>query len=600
LLHLSPQPPGIFFPRLVYRMADPSPELAAQLQTLASSYAENPGRFFVPYAGLLREAGQREQAEEILRENIKKFPGLSAHVLLGRCLADRGAHPEASNEFHYVLSIDSQNLIALRTLAEMAAADGRTDEAHRWYGELLSVDPMNAEARAAVGRLGAPGPDAATADQPAGADAAWGGADDSGAGTLEGPAEEPADELEWGNLDLDAPAAGTEEEPAEESGVPELGFGEVELGGELPDLPWSGGEARQDLGEAEHGELPLLDFGSAAEEEDAAGEPAPLPSMEEEPEVVTETMAELYASQGLPDRAAEVYRELIERRGREPGLLRRLAELEGGELEGGVETAPAAERDDFAESVSAGFVPGDAAPAPEERAGWEVPEVTEADEAAGFDLVVIDDSMELDGDAHPPASAEVAAELSADWAVAAAPLEEQEDAVESASAARTMRGYFDALLGWAPAEGSAAAAPPVPAEPAEDRDAEEPVFAVELEEPSAEPEEPVFAVELEEPAPAAEPEEALPWELPAEAPAVDAHPEPEPEPAPVADGGFSFEDFFAGEPEPEAEAAAAPPPAPSAPAPAPGGTEAAGAPAAGGEEDEDLESFQAWLQSLKR
>ncbi|HEX2076836.1 MAG TPA: tetratricopeptide repeat protein, partial [Longimicrobium sp.] len=147
-------------------MADLSPELAARIQALETSYADNPGRYFVALAGAWREAGEVGRAEEILRENLKRFPGLSAHVLLGRCLADRGAYQEAANEFHYVLSIDAQNLIALRTLAEMAAGAGRRQEAERWYNELLAVDPMNAEARNALAELARGGADAATADQP--------------------------------------------------------------------------------------------------------------------------------------------------------------------------------------------------------------------------------------------------------------------------------------------------------------------------------------------------------------------------------------------------------------------------------------------------
>ena len=45
-------------------------------------------------------------------------------------------------------------------------------------------------------------------------------------------------------------------------------------------------------------------------------------------EVVTETIAELYARQGLHDRAASVYRELIRRRGGDATLEQRLTEIE--------------------------------------------------------------------------------------------------------------------------------------------------------------------------------------------------------------------------------------------------------------------------------
>jgi hypothetical protein len=152
---------------------------------------------------------------------------------------------------------------------------------------------------------------------------------------------------------------------------------------------------------------------------------------------------------------------------------------------------------------------------------------------------------------------------------------------------------------------------------------------LDLDEPWAAPAAPRSAVDLEafelsdeltggtrpaESTPAqADDEGLLPWELPAE-PAEPAAAEPA--------GGFSFEDFFAGsapaaarEPEPaptpeplptsfpaldpgpytpppSAFAPPTPPPAaPSAPAQAAGAQE---------EDDEDLESFQAWLQSLKR
>src|SRR5687768_14775820 len=166
LLPLSSNPPQRYPAPAFTTMADLSPELASRIQSLETSYLDNPGRFFVALAGAWREAGEVSKAEEILRENLKRFPGLSAHVLLGRCLADRGAYEEAANEFHYVLSIDAQNLIALRTLAEMAAAQGRGEEASRWYQELLAVDPMNSEARQSLDALARAGASAATADEP--------------------------------------------------------------------------------------------------------------------------------------------------------------------------------------------------------------------------------------------------------------------------------------------------------------------------------------------------------------------------------------------------------------------------------------------------
>jgi tetratricopeptide (TPR) repeat protein len=136
-------------------MPEISPELAARIESLKLSHAENPARFVMPLASAWREAGETAKAEELLRQNLKRHAGyLSAKILLGRCLADRGAYAEARKEFEYVLTVDPQNLIALRTLGDMAAAEGNAGEARRRYGELLSIDPMNAEGRRALAVLG--------------------------------------------------------------------------------------------------------------------------------------------------------------------------------------------------------------------------------------------------------------------------------------------------------------------------------------------------------------------------------------------------------------------------------------------------------------
>jgi hypothetical protein len=81
-------------------------------------------------------------------------------------------------------------------------------------------------------------------------------------------------------------------------------------------------------------------------------------------------------------------------------------------------------------------------------------------ESAGFDLIVVADDG---GELHIPASAEEVADLSADWTIAAAPLDEGDDEDDlplaaAAPAGATMAGYFQSLLSWMP--GPAAAETP--------------------------------------------------------------------------------------------------------------------------------------------
>ncbi len=336
-------------------MAEVPPELAAEVQKLERYHADNPqGRYFVPLANAYRKMGALDQAEALLREGLRRHPDyLSAHIVLGRCLADGGATDAAVSEFRYVLSVDPQNLIALRSLGEMASEGGRDEEAARWYRELLAVDPMNEDARQALETLQArPAPAAAEESEGAAAwweapaDAADEGLPASGivdddltwnpgtetAGLAADLPAQPDEALSWGAVDLDSgsPPDAPAGEPAAAEPFGALAFGDLELSDAAPEpvarqeaQSWAAPEAPGGWDPYAGGtvDLDAAPFGGG--DEPAAGEPEA-----EGDEVVTETIAELYARQGFHDRAAEVYRELIRRRGGDPALAARLREEE--------------------------------------------------------------------------------------------------------------------------------------------------------------------------------------------------------------------------------------------------------------------------------
>ena len=132
-------------------MAAPS-----EIEKLERRYSENPdGRFFAPLADAYRKLGQLDRALELVRAGLQKHPDyLSAHIVLGRCLLDKGTDADAAATFQSVLALDGENIIALKSLAEIAERGGRVDEARQWLQKLLSVDSMNAEAEADLQRLG--------------------------------------------------------------------------------------------------------------------------------------------------------------------------------------------------------------------------------------------------------------------------------------------------------------------------------------------------------------------------------------------------------------------------------------------------------------
>jgi tetratricopeptide (TPR) repeat protein len=129
---------------------------SSEIEKLERRYAENPeGRFFAPLADAYRKAGQVNRALELVRAGLQKHPDyLSAHIVLGRCLLDADKDAEAANTFQGVLQLDAENIIALKSLAEIAERGGRPAEAVEWLRKLLVVDSMNAEAEADLARLG--------------------------------------------------------------------------------------------------------------------------------------------------------------------------------------------------------------------------------------------------------------------------------------------------------------------------------------------------------------------------------------------------------------------------------------------------------------
>jgi tetratricopeptide (TPR) repeat protein len=67
-----------------------------------------------------RRAGDYEEAVRVCRAGLAQHPAyLSAHVTLGRALMELREYDEAEDEFKRVLAVAPDNLIALRSMAEL-------------------------------------------------------------------------------------------------------------------------------------------------------------------------------------------------------------------------------------------------------------------------------------------------------------------------------------------------------------------------------------------------------------------------------------------------------------------------------------------------
>lgn len=428
----------------------------SEIEKLEARFQEKPEQWFAALADAYRKSGNLDLALDLLQQWVEKRPNYaSGHIVLARVYVDRKQDGPAQQAFERVLEMDAENIIALKSLSEIAERAGQTDDARRWVDRLLEIDPMNEEAREIKARLAeavaatavapvaaAPAPEPMVEPEP-----------------VAEPEPEPVPEPEPSEPVAEEPQefviereVEVEEGGAAAGSVPQSGLGDLELESDdaLPTVPegaetgdglgltsfddelaWDAGErvshaiTREDIEQAEalhddemaaaaeflpgvegeeipsvgsegrdapadeeeHGgdleisETPMaaapepepepepeaepiaeLAPAVAEEEEEPEAEPEEVPDEEAEAEeaealevratggdlplimpedvgpeepgqrepspVVTETMAELYARQGLLDEARDIYRQLVKARPNEPQLARRLAALE--------------------------------------------------------------------------------------------------------------------------------------------------------------------------------------------------------------------------------------------------------------------------------
>jgi tetratricopeptide (TPR) repeat protein len=145
---------------------------SARFDELKKKFDENPRRYFAPLANEFRKSGDAEQAVMICEEFLPQQPGhMSGHIVYGQALFDLGRLDDARTVFETALTLDPENLIALRHLGDIARAHGDLELARLWYQRVLEADPRNEEVQSLVSSLdasqGAEPPRPAPAPEPA-------------------------------------------------------------------------------------------------------------------------------------------------------------------------------------------------------------------------------------------------------------------------------------------------------------------------------------------------------------------------------------------------------------------------------------------------
>jgi tetratricopeptide (TPR) repeat protein len=127
---------------------------SARIDELRKKFDENPRRYFAPLANEYRKSGDLAQAVFILEEYLPQQTGhISGHIVYGQTLFELGRDEEAKRVFEAALSLDPENLIALRHLGHISRQSGDFDAARSWYQRLLEADPRDAEIEQLLGSL---------------------------------------------------------------------------------------------------------------------------------------------------------------------------------------------------------------------------------------------------------------------------------------------------------------------------------------------------------------------------------------------------------------------------------------------------------------
>jgi hypothetical protein len=127
----------------------------SEIEKLERRYADNPhGLTFAPLAEVHRKNGDVARALELLTAGLELHPNyIPASIVLGRCHQDLGDFPSAEAAFAHVLRLDDENVIALKSLADINERLEQFAEAENWLRRLVAVDRSNDEAREQLRRL---------------------------------------------------------------------------------------------------------------------------------------------------------------------------------------------------------------------------------------------------------------------------------------------------------------------------------------------------------------------------------------------------------------------------------------------------------------
>jgi tetratricopeptide (TPR) repeat protein len=122
---------------------------------LAELVANDPTTaLYLPLAERLRERGRLDEAIRLCEERrLRPGTGVGDRIVLGRAYLADGRLADARAEFHAALSLDRENVVALKALAGILSHLGDHAEAASYYRAVCRVDPGDLESQTALHQI---------------------------------------------------------------------------------------------------------------------------------------------------------------------------------------------------------------------------------------------------------------------------------------------------------------------------------------------------------------------------------------------------------------------------------------------------------------
>jgi tetratricopeptide (TPR) repeat protein len=120
---------------------------SSEIVKLTERIAKDPkSKLFVPLAEEYKKTGDIDMSVHVLTEGLKNNPGyVTARSFLARLLIENGDLAGAQREFEEVVKTIPDNLMAQRKLGDLYALQGRIPDALRHYKTALSLNPKDQE-----------------------------------------------------------------------------------------------------------------------------------------------------------------------------------------------------------------------------------------------------------------------------------------------------------------------------------------------------------------------------------------------------------------------------------------------------------------------